>query len=95
MDRLRPIRGLMPDPMALPKGCKFSPRCPYADEECVTKVPENKDLGGGHFCKCHHADKDVPLYFPDEIGNELAYQSGLPVSNPGMDILGKGDQKNG
>lgn len=88
-DRLMPIRGLMPDPMSLPKGCKFSPRCPYADETCVTECPAMKEVGPGHFTRCHHADKGVGLYFPDVGINEMAYQHGLPVSNPGMDILQK------
>ena len=53
VDRLKPIRGLMPDPANLPAGCKFHPRCPYADELCATQAPELKDLGGGHLCRCH------------------------------------------
>jgi hypothetical protein len=48
-----------------------------------------KELAPGHWCRCHHADKGVGLYFPDVEVNEKAYQKGLPVSNPGMDILGK------
>lgn len=32
--KLTPIRGLMLDPMDMPPGCPFSPRCPYADEKC-------------------------------------------------------------
>ena len=32
--RLIPIRGLMPDPTDLPKGCPFHPHCSYATEEC-------------------------------------------------------------
>ena len=31
-----PLQGLMPDPANLPEGCKFHPRCPYADETCRT-----------------------------------------------------------
>ena len=89
MDRLMPIRGLMPDPMVIPQGCAFSPRCPYADEACFTKHPELKDLGDGHCCRCHHAAKGVPMYFPDVPVNEVTYNHGLPVSNPGNDILGK------
>ncbi len=87
--RLMPIRGLMPDPMALPAGCSFSPRCPYADETCVAECPAMKEISPGHFVRCHHADKGLGLYFPDVAVNEQAYQHGLPVSNPGMDILGK------
>ncbi len=90
VERLRPIRGLMPDPANLPSGCAFHPRCPYADELCSKETPELRELTPGHFCRCHHSDKDVPLYFPDVRINEMAYQRGYDVSNPGNDILGKG-----
>ncbi len=89
VERLKPIRGLMPDPADLPKGCKFNPRCPYADEHCQSAEPELKEIAPGHLCRCHHCDKGVPLYFPDESINEEAYNMGHPVSNPGNDILGK------
>lgn len=89
--RLKPIRGLMPDPAHLPEGCSFHPRCPYADEQCAGELPELKEIEEGHFCRCHHVNKGMPLYFPDEAVNEKAYQRGLPVSNPGNDILGKGE----
>ncbi len=89
--RLKPIRGLMPDPAHLPKGCSFHPRCPYADEQCARELPELKEIEEGHFCRCHHVNKGMSLYFPDEAVNERAYQRGLPVSNPGNDILGKGE----
>ena len=38
-DRLKPIAGLMPDPAALPSGCVFHPRCPYARELCAVREP--------------------------------------------------------
>ena len=52
MDLLRPIPGLMPDPTALPQGCKFHPRCPYADERCRTVQPPVEELSPGHLVKC-------------------------------------------
>lgn len=52
--RLKPIPGLMPDPSNLPKGCKFSPRCPYATEECRINNPRLRELRPGHFTRCHH-----------------------------------------
>ena len=36
---LKPIRGLMPDPSNLPKGCAFAPRCEYACERCRQERP--------------------------------------------------------
>ena len=92
VERLRPIRGLMPDPSNLPSGCKFHPRCPYADQKCAEEEPQLRELAPGHICRCHHSDPGVPLYFPDEAINEEAYNKGWPVSNPGNDILGKGGQ---
>jgi oligopeptide/dipeptide ABC transporter ATP-binding protein len=36
---LRPIGGTLPDPVHLPSGCAFHPRCPLATAECVTNAP--------------------------------------------------------
>jgi len=36
---LRPIRGLPPDPRALPGGCPFHPRCTQAEEVCRERRP--------------------------------------------------------
>jgi peptide/nickel transport system ATP-binding protein len=36
---LRPIGGTLPDPLHLPSGCAFHPRCPLATEECSAIVP--------------------------------------------------------
>jgi oligopeptide/dipeptide ABC transporter ATP-binding protein len=36
---LRPIGGTLPDPLHLPSGCAFHPRCPLATEECSASVP--------------------------------------------------------
>ena len=44
---LIPIQGLMPDPMHLPEGCAFSPRCPYAVEKCRKECP------GLEMVNCH------------------------------------------
>lgn len=53
-DRLKPIKGLMPDPTQLPEGCAFWPRCPYADEQCKQVKPATKEVSPGHFVKCHN-----------------------------------------
>ena len=86
VERLRPIRGLMPDPISLPEGCSFHPRCPYTDELCMTASPELKEVGEGHLVRCHHCGKGLPLYFPDDQINEDAYNKGLPTSNPGNEF---------
>ena len=50
--RLKPIKGLMPDPRSLPEGCSFCPRCPYARKECISHDPQPVEIVDGHFVKC-------------------------------------------
>ena len=52
IDRLNPIKGLMPDPTNLPSGCKFHPRCPHAQDLCKEKTPKVSTIKGGHRVKC-------------------------------------------
>lgn len=52
--RLKPIKGLMPDPANLPEGCKFCDRCPYATEECQSSLPELIEITPGHLVRCYH-----------------------------------------
>ncbi|NLM53100.1 MAG: ABC transporter ATP-binding protein, partial [Firmicutes bacterium] len=50
--RLKPIKGMMPDPTNLPKGCKFYERCPEACKECAEAVPPEVEVAPGHIVKC-------------------------------------------
>ena len=52
-DRLKPVDGLMPDPVQLPTGCKFHPRCPHCMDICRTEDPPCKTFNGTHTIKCH------------------------------------------
>ena len=51
-DRLIPIEGIMPDPADLPSGCKFHPRCKYAEPSCSQTNPPLIDIGQGHLARC-------------------------------------------
>ena len=51
-ERLQPIQGLMPDPINLPTGCPFHPRCPYAAEECARTAPPATEVTPGHLVRC-------------------------------------------
>lgn len=52
--RLNPIPGLMPDPTNLPRGCSFSTRCPYADDQCQGEAPELAEVSQDHYARCFH-----------------------------------------
>ena len=56
--RLKPIAGLMPDPARLPEGCKFHPRCPFAEERCRTVNPKAAEISPGHFVKCLRCQRE-------------------------------------
>ncbi len=58
---LSPIEGLPPDPTDLPAGCRFHPRCKYADERCRSCEPALCETEPGHLCRCLHIDEEGVL----------------------------------
>jgi oligopeptide/dipeptide ABC transporter ATP-binding protein len=51
-ERLDAIPGMVPSPFALPPGCRFAPRCPYAREACTIADPPLIEAGAGHRAAC-------------------------------------------
>src|SRR5690606_28482519 len=52
---LRAIPGTVPSPLALPPGCRFSDRCPLADDGCRAADSDLVDVGGGRRVACFKA----------------------------------------
>jgi len=50
------LKDEIPSPMNIPAGCRFHPRCPYAQEECRTTEPELRMIEPGWSVACHFAD---------------------------------------
>lgn len=50
--RLPSIPGSVPDLSVMPEGCRFAPRCKYAQDSCKQKLPELKTVSKGHLCAC-------------------------------------------
>jgi peptide/nickel transport system ATP-binding protein len=46
--------GEPPSPIAPPSGCRFRTRCPRADQQCASEVPELRRVAPGQFAACHH-----------------------------------------
>ena len=55
-DVLPIIPGQVPDPNLHFDGCRFHPRCPFADETCISTPPPMNEVEPGHFAACHHTD---------------------------------------
>lgn len=58
-DRLEPIPGMLPDPVDLPDGCKFYPRCAYCTEQCKHGQVPVQTISNGHTSKCWRAGELV------------------------------------
>jgi peptide/nickel transport system ATP-binding protein len=56
--KLEPIPGAVPHPLALPKGCKFAPRCKYCTQKCIEEEPALVDVGNGQLIRCFYPDKE-------------------------------------
>jgi peptide/nickel transport system ATP-binding protein len=54
---MKSIPGSPPDLVDLPPGCKFHPRCAYADEQCREAEPGLFTVGSHHGAACFHWDK--------------------------------------
>ncbi|GAA3820614.1 dipeptide/oligopeptide/nickel ABC transporter permease/ATP-binding protein [Sphaerisporangium flaviroseum] len=52
--RLRVITGRPPDLAALPGGCAFHPRCPYAGDRCAVEEPPLVAGSADHLYACWH-----------------------------------------
>lgn len=51
------LRGDVPNPVDVPKGCPFHTRCKYAEERCRKEAPALSDIGGGHEVACYLRNK--------------------------------------
>jgi len=56
-ESLHVIKGTPPNPVDLPTGCKFHPRCEFATERCKCEVPKMIDLDDSHCVSCFLFDK--------------------------------------
>jgi len=49
--------GDVPSPVNPPPGCRFNPRCPYAEDNCKVDEPPLAEVRTGHFVACHYWDE--------------------------------------
>lgn len=65
VERLKPIRGMVADPMDLPVHCSFYDRCDYRTEKCKLSNPSLQEIESEHFVKCVH-----PVFSRNEVAEE-------------------------
>ena len=47
------LKGELTSPINIGNGCRFSPRCPYACDQCRTETPGLVEISPDHFVACH------------------------------------------
>ena len=66
--RLATIEGAVPSPLNQPPGCRFAPRCPFADRRCHAEPPPLRDAAPGHQVACWHAPvENLGLETPQRV----------------------------
>jgi peptide/nickel transport system ATP-binding protein/oligopeptide transport system ATP-binding protein len=50
--KLHVIEGVVPNPLDLPSGCRFAPRCQYATELCHAEMPEITQITEDEVVRC-------------------------------------------
>lgn len=61
---LAPLEGEPPDLVNPPPGCRFHPRCPYADQKCRDETPSLDTIADGHSVACWHWS-EIPFDGPE------------------------------
>ncbi|GAB3691466.1 ABC transporter ATP-binding protein [Salinarchaeum chitinilyticum] len=54
LSEMTSIEGSAPDPVNVPEGCSYHPRCPLADEQCVAESPDFHEVSDTHQVECFH-----------------------------------------
>ncbi len=54
--RLTVVEGNVPHPLSLPKGCKFAPRCRFADERCNNHEPSLTAVSDEQSIRCFYPE---------------------------------------
>jgi peptide/nickel transport system ATP-binding protein len=54
VEHLATIEGTVPNMASLPPGCRFAPRCPFADERCHAERPPIVHITPDHWSRCFY-----------------------------------------
>jgi oligopeptide/dipeptide ABC transporter ATP-binding protein len=64
IDQMQTIPGSSPDPVNIPQGCSYHPRCPLADDRCEIEDPELVNVDETH---------EVACFYWEQSANEIEY----------------------
>lgn len=75
--RAQILSGEVPSPISPPPGCRFYPRCIFAQDVCKMQDPALRDMGDGHLVACHFAGeldfgKSAQMEYADAVNGTPA-----------------------
>ncbi|WP_114579017.1 ABC transporter ATP-binding protein [Saliphagus sp. LR7] len=59
VEDMEPIEGSSPDPVNIPSGCSYHPRCPLADGLCESEDPGYEEISRSHRAACFHWEQSA------------------------------------
>ncbi|GIP38693.1 dipeptide/oligopeptide/nickel ABC transporter ATP-binding protein [Paenibacillus sp. J31TS4] len=57
-EELGSIPGAVPNPLQMPAGCAFHPRCPMATDMCTAAQPVLEQVSDSHWVRCFYANEE-------------------------------------
>jgi oligopeptide/dipeptide ABC transporter ATP-binding protein len=67
-DSLVPIPGSPPSLISPPSGCRFHPRCQFAEDDCQTEVPPLRLIAGDRATACLHYERCDEVFEAEGAG---------------------------
>nr|WP_223302077.1 ABC transporter ATP-binding protein [Haladaptatus sp. R4] len=84
LSEMSPIEGSAPDPVNVPRGCSYHPRCPLADAQCTDMAPSFDTVTDEHQAACFHweeAESEIPLAYEGDRAEEISNYEGEQSEN--------------
>ncbi|WP_218927329.1 ABC transporter ATP-binding protein [Halosimplex rubrum] len=87
-DEMEPIPGSSPDPVNVPEGCSYHPRCPMSQKNCTVDDPTYYSVSDSHAARCHYwdqAEEEIPLLTAEQEAVESTYE--VPAGRQSGDVV--------
>lgn len=68
-DELHTIEGVVPNPLEIPRGCSFNPRCKFAQDICLNNEPPLIEVEPGCYAACWKYDETKKELFNHDTNN--------------------------
>jgi len=80
LSEMQPVEGSAPDPVDVPVGCSYHPRCPLADDLCASEDPPLQSVSEGHTAAC---------FYPEDAVDAIPIQMDSAGDPDSMDSTGE------